>query len=716
MGGRKIVPKTSFLGGEAGPLLEGRSDLTQFQLGASTLRNFIAVKGGAITRRPPTNYVKTTQGNVEARLFGFVTDLNQTSGQFVVEVADPGSTTLTWRVIRVSGSNPVITPSGSPQTVARAVTNESFDTNDIQVTQNGLNMFVACKGFEPQILTMVPATASYNGGGLGAGTPTFVLAPYIAYSSSSRSEWFSMPYRTANISATTLAIDTASVGTGRTLTASTAIFSQSHIGAYFRVNATSVGYVRVTAVGGSAGTLQTTATVAVVSALGGTGATTDWSEGSWSEYRGWPRTITQYNGRLVFGGNTSEPDTFWMSQVDDYYQMSASTSGISDPLSFTLRSDVGHQIQWMMGGKKLTIGTTNSEWVGTVTNDGTNLSVNFDEETTHGSLPIKPTKYGYSIPFVQRTGQTVREMTFSFDADSYVTTDLNLFASHVGVTDSSGDTGEIKELAYQEGYFNTLWVRSSGGRLYGVTRDKQQQIAAWHSHDLGGAGARGTSAICVVRDTLWMVTQRLINGVSSYHVEYMQTPEVHPLLTDQIFLDGQKTSTASSTVTWSGFSHLASSNAYVVAWDADGNIVQTGVVAVDGSGVVTLTNAATTIVVGHHADAILRLLPFEGGDDPKIHMVAQKRADKAAVRLHETWGLRVGLNRIARKTGWEDNTTFKPIPFDSSEAPAITTFTGIKDVDPPTGPDHDGSFALAMQEPWPCTILSISSRVVSNEV
>lgn len=59
---RKVVQKTSFLGGEAGPKLEGRSDLAQFQLGASRIQNFIIDRSGAAARRPPSVFVKSTLG------------------------------------------------------------------------------------------------------------------------------------------------------------------------------------------------------------------------------------------------------------------------------------------------------------------------------------------------------------------------------------------------------------------------------------------------------------------------------------------------------------------------------------------------------------------------------------------------------------------------------------------------------------------------------
>jgi hypothetical protein len=718
---RKVVQKTSFLGGEAGYLLEGRSDLAQFQLGVLPGQNFISLRGGGTTRRPPTKYVKNTQADKAARLFPFVSSYDSAADIYVVEVALASATSLTFRVIRAS-DGAVYTPTGSPLTVASTI-----DLSEIQVTQSADLLFICHKSFTPQILYR--ATSA----------PTFTLEGYVAYSTGSRTAWQAVPYRDANVTATTLSIDVATVGTGRVITASTAIFpDNSVIGAFYRMKTSggTDGWFQITA-----WTSTTVVTVTVLSAISAAAsATTDWSEGAWSSYRGFPRTVTLYSQRLAWGGNTSQPDTFWMSQVSDYFQMSGGT-GISDPLNFTLASSRPNQIRWMVGGKKLTIGTSTSEWVGTVTNDGTNLFVQFDEETTHGSAPVQPQKSAYTIPFVQRAGQSIRELAFNFDNDAYEATDLTLFGSHVATAFGSWAEAtevRVKQLAYQESPFGILWVLDSEGRLFGLTRDRQQQIAAWHSHVLGGSNTGSlanhpvVTSICVVpnptgtHDRLWMVVARRINGSTVYHVEYMEDIRDHKYIVestanDPPFLDCYTTQSAASTVSWSGYTRFASSTAYVVAVDNNGTVVQAGAIAVNASGEITLTTAAVTVYVGLHRDAILRLLPIEGGDGIPINMRSAKMADSAVIRMYQTYGLRIGKNRIPRMSGNEDNTTFEPIPFVSVPTSAssfaqIQTFTGTREVQVPNDADGDLSFALAMQDPWPCTILSISTGVVANEV
>lgn len=719
---RKVVSKTSFLGGEAGYLMEGRSDLAQHQLGCSKLENFIALKGGAVTRRPGTRFVKATENNKLSRVIKYITSYNSGADIFAVEISLYDSTHILFKPIRISDNTEfAVSVNGYNATnlgggdFAIEVAS-TIDLDEIQYAQIGETMIITHQSFTPMIFYKTDAT------------PSFGIEPYVGvHGFSNVPQYYSLPYRNSNITSTTL---TASATTGTvTITASASFFDSGHVGAHFRhTEAATTGWFRVTAYSSA-----TSVTAVVTATLGGTSGTTDWQEGAWSTYRGFPRTVTFYNQRTVFGGNTSEPDTFWASQSSDYFQMHdvPGSASPADPQSFTLASQSINEIRWMVGGKKLTIGTSRSEWVGVFREDGTNLFLEFNEETTHGSARVMPEKSAYTVPFVQRSKQLLREMVFDFDSDSYVATDLNIFANHIGTAygDFEDSDVTITQMAFQESPFNVLWVIDSVGRLYGLTRDRQQQVAAWHSHVVGGEDAAVVS-ICSIpdpsgeKDRLWMVVKRTINSSTVYHLEYMDDVKPQSVVTGgasgdiKAHLDCASLATGSASSTWTGYTRFASDNAYVIAQSTGELVVHSGVLAVNGSGEITLPNSitATKVTVGLHADAEIRPLPFEGGSSPELTMHSNKRADSVAIRMHQTWGLRIGENRINRITGIEENTTFEPIPFDTASTPQLSTFTGVKIIPVPGDSEIDASFTLAMQEPWPCTILSLSPRVVMNEV
>lgn len=745
---RKVVPKTSFLGGEAGFLLQGRSDLAQFQLGCRRLQNFFAMKGGGITRRPGTRYVKNTQGDITARLIPFVFSYDSGVDIYVIEITQPTAGYLYFKVIRVS-DNAVFTVIGDiPFLVGRDTTGSgvyaTIDLTQIHYQQSADYIFMTNADMVPIMLSRVTTT------------PTFLFESYFLDAGTVSGAKYSLPYRDVNVTGITITIS-AIVGNSCTLTASSSLFNILQVGTIFRIDdgGATACYVRLGAL--------TSATVAGGSFYSdpthSTGAaTTNWNEGAWSNYRGFPRTVCLYNSRLMFGGNTSQRDTVWGSKVSNYFQMydDPTTVSSADPVIFTLNSENLNQVRWMTGGKSLTIGTTSSEWVGTISNQGTDLLVQFDQETTHGGAPIQPRRSAYTVPFVQRSGKTVREIVFDFYSNTYQATDLNIFSSHIGSPSGVFDSKNtynvyLQGMAYQESPFNILYVWDSVGRLYGLTRDKQQQIAAWHSHVFGVTayqaaltGAAALSAVvsaCSVpsvdgkSDRLWLVVKRNVNGSTKYHIEYIDDikPGKDLWLGSNIaangdvqdirsFLDCATYDTTgladvSNKTAWGAYTRFASDTAYVVAALQDGTIVYNGLIAVNGSGNLTLPVAAQQIVIGLHANAEVRLLPLEGNSDgAPLNLKSTKRIDGATIRVHETYGLMVGKDRILGKGGYSDNTTFESIIFDTTQFGLLPTFTGPKEILIPTSAETDGSFALVMQQPWPCTILAISSRVVSNEV
>lgn len=735
---RKIVSKTSFLGGEAGYLALGRSDLTQFQEGAQRIQNFIVDRSGPATRRPGSRYVKATLSNNVARGFDFVCSYDDSTLMFSMEVSYDGSN-LYFRMIRLSDMS-VITPSSG---ATQALPN-SINLNDIQYTQSADVMWLTCKGMPPLIVERTAAAA-------------FTVAALIGNDlKSTGTQFLSQPYLDDNVTATTIAISGTS-GSGLTATASAAIFKSAHIGSWWKfVDSTGViGYFLIT---GFTDTAHVTCTIPSNAALANSNATTDWAEPAWSPVRGYPRTCTIYNQRVVFGGSDYLVDTFWTTETSNYFRWqsnAAATSNpalASDPQNYQLASDKLNEIHWMVGGLSLTIGTSTSEWVGTINVDANsgNLAVQFNEQTMHGSALVQAKKMGYTIPFCQRSRKSIRELVYNFYADQYVATDLTLFSSHIGTpydqfSQISNPPIGVIQFSFSSSPFNILWAIDSVGRLYGLTRDQQQQVACWHSHVMGGIltsqdlfGLDGPNYPAQVVsiwnmpspdgtcDRLWMIVARTINGSIVYQMEYIDDIKSNPLIevggadkfgNGKTFLDCSSFHYfMSPTASITGITRFESDNAFVVAEDINGNIVQCGVLPVSSGGAITLPIAAVSACVGLAYTPEIRGLPMEGGEEPKISQRSLKRSDQVNLRLHETFGISVGGNKIMTKDGYVYNETFEEIPFDNTAPPPRPTFTGEKELTLPTGNDTDGSYAITALGPWPCTILSSSARVVWNEV
>jgi hypothetical protein len=126
----------------------------------------------------------------------------------------------------------------------------------------------------------------------------------------------------------------------------------------FSVRDTSIiGIVKITAVASS-----TSATATVIRTLVSTNATSRWSEGSFSNYRGWPIDVTiSAEERLTFTGNVSEPLTTWGSVIGDFTDFALGVND-SDGIQFTLvGTGQQNRIRWVLGKDALIIGTAGGE-------------------------------------------------------------------------------------------------------------------------------------------------------------------------------------------------------------------------------------------------------------------------------------------------------------------------------------------------------------------
>jgi hypothetical protein len=72
-------------------------------------------------------------------------------------------------------------------------------------------------------------------------------------------------------------------------------------------------------------TSSTLVPVDVIRTLGSTSTTAKWSEGAWSVYRGYPQAIALWESRLIFAGTVSDPNTIWLSTIDDFNNFDQST-------------------------------------------------------------------------------------------------------------------------------------------------------------------------------------------------------------------------------------------------------------------------------------------------------------------------------------------------------------------------------------------------------
>ena len=252
--------------------------------------------------------------------------------------------------------------------------------------------------------------------------------------------------------------------------------------------------------------------------LPSTNATTNWSESSWSPYRGYPQTVTFFEQRLVFGGNEAEPQRIWGSKVDDYENFETGL-GDSDSYAYQLASTKINKIRWMVPGEVMYVGTLGSEWkFGNRTTPTTPSYVDAKSQSTDGSANIQAIRAGNFVFFIQRGGTILRTMVYDYRNENYPTYDLSKKAEHLM------EPG-VKAMAYATRPDSILYMVMNDGSLVTVTMRTtiDSPIYAFQKWDTSGCFDDISVISGSDRDEVWVSVKRLVNGVNVYYIEQFQT-------------------------------------------------------------------------------------------------------------------------------------------------------------------------------------------------
>jgi len=270
------------------------------------------------------------------------------------------------------------------------------------------------------------------------------------------------------------------------------------------------GLVKITAV-----TSATVATVTVVKALFATTATTYWNEGAFSEVRGYPTSLCFFQQRLWFAGTAYQPQTLWSSKIDSYEDFGLGTND-DDAVSFTLASDERNQILWLVGQKKLAIGTSGGIWAAY----GDELEAAIT--ATKPPLVLKQNQYpaAYSralmvngaILFVQSSGRKLREMVFDGSQGIYTADDLTAVSDQISA-------GGIVTPAYMQDRDSMVWAVTGLGKLVSMAYEKQQNMIAWAEHVTAGIFESVDTIKGPIDDEVWVSVRRKVNGQWRRYIE-----------------------------------------------------------------------------------------------------------------------------------------------------------------------------------------------------
>ena len=450
---------------------------------------------------------------------------------------------------------------------------------------------------------------------------------------------------------------------------------------------------------------ETSVSGVVLSALGNTTATENWSEGQWSDRRGWPSAVEFHDGRLFWAGN----DKFNGSVTDAFESFDPDYEGDAAPISRSVGFGPVETINWMLSLSRLTAGTYGNEvQIKSSALDEPLTPTNFTPRKAggQGSLAIQAVDLDATGVFVQRCGKRLFEIGPSSQAAEFGVSDLTMMCPDLC---AAGIVG----IAVQRQPDTRIHAWLADGTVVILILDRSENLLCFVTYETDGDVEDVVVLPGTTEDAVYYTVKRTINGSDVRMFErWCLESEARGGTTNKMADCGIYYSGASTSII-PGLSHLEGEE--VIVWgggvdmsagDDDDQTTYTVT-----SGAVTLPSAVTTAFVG---------LPYAARfKGTKLAYVAQpgrsaigatKRIDEISVVLADTHaqGLRYGQDF---DTMWgmplvEDGTTIDTTAVNAEFEGGPTPFDGTWTT--------DARLCLKAQAPRPCTVLGVVLNMTSN--
>jgi hypothetical protein len=534
---RVAVELTNFTGGELSPRLDGRTDLTKYSSGCSTLENLVVYPHGSAARRPGSTFIAEVASSAnKTRLIPFEFSTTQT---YMLEFSNlkmrvykdkgavlEGDKTITGITqanpavvtasshgysngdeVLISGVSGMTEVNNKRFLVADKTTNtfELQDKDGVDINSTSFTAYasggVSNKVFE--LATPYTTAQLFDLKFAQSADVMYITHPEHEVEKLSRTghtswtltdvDFTKGPMQDANTTDTTLNPGATAVGTGVSLVASATTginggsgFQSTDVGRFVFLNS---GYAKITAVADT-----TNATIEILTTLSASTATADWRLGAFSDTTGHPSCVTFFEQRLVFAGTTEQPQTIFFSRSGDYENMDANIGGTvadDDAIIYTIASNQVNAIRFMTATRTLIIGTAGGEF--TVSGGGTDSAITptnilIKKQSNHGSANVDAISVGNATLFLQRAKRKIRELAYNFDVDGYIAPDMTILAEHIS-------EGGLTQIAYQQEPNQIVYATRNDGELVALTYQREQQVTAWHRHIFGGRFGNATITV-----------------------------------------------------------------------------------------------------------------------------------------------------------------------------------------------------------------------------
>lgn len=747
----------AFNAGELSPLLEGRTDLSQYARGCKTLRNFIPTVQGPLERRGGTQFMGEAKDASVCWLIPFVSDVD---AAYVLEFTD--------LAIRVWDRSGLILSAGIPLVIVTPYTEATLTRSDgtfaVTYAQSGDVMYLTCPGYKLAKLTRTSSTSwAYttidpDDGPWLDGNATESLTMYVSAATGSVTVTASAAVFTAAHVGALVRIEQKDIGglrpwepgerdvplnslrrsDGKTYEATdipaggttwyqTGAVRPTHttgkawdgpgdtrtngadnyeVGVEWQYRNAGYGIARITAYTNSTTVTATVLQEFPASLVGAGTPSYKWEFGAWGPHSEYPAHVAFFRERLTCAGKRH----VWAGVAGDFESFADKAFGevLADSgVTLLVIGAQANKITWIAPSNVLVVGTEGGEFtVGEVSTDSAFSPTNVKTEPRgeYGSNGTPPARVGGSVIFAQRGGRKLREFRYDFTSDTYESRDLTVLSQHLFTT-------SIKQMAYAGEPHAVVWLVTGGGvlpllsGLIGLTYDLKQEVWCVHPHDLGGTIASNARSVAVLPgtqsqplDEVWIAVRRTIAGASKIYIERISLPPNAATPEDRgLYGDcGLQQGFGVPVTTVSGLSHL---NGETVTVRIDNAAHPDRVVA---AGSITLERASMgSIAVGVRSPCIMETMKIETQGPQGTAQGKEKRFGQLVLRFFRTLGGKVGLSAA----GLLDTLQFRRASDPMDSGPPL--FTGDLAISCPGGFDSAGRIYYTNEQALPVTLVAI---------
>ena len=430
-------------------------------------------------------------------------------------------------------------------------------------------------------------------------------------------------------------------------------------------------------------------------------------ENAWSANRGYPSTVTFYQGRMYFGGLRSQQETVVGSWVNDILNFDTA-QGLDDQAIYaTLNGVALNAVTALFPGRSLCVFTTGGEFRFVNDNAQAITPTSFPtNQTQYGTAKIKPVMIDGNIIFVQRNLNSIRDFQFDYTQDQFNSLGLSSFAGNLvyDVQDMAAWNGSLDEeinLVFVcngvNGNVNSLTNPNTlpDGTCAVYNTRKEANVQGWTLWETQGK----FSNVGTIVESVFFLVSRSLNGTPALVFEQAE---------EGTFTDcgtGYVAATGTGTVT--GLNWLNGLQCRVIA---DG-LVLDNVTPINGQVVLTRDgyayNPVTYYEIGLNFNPTVTPMPLQTVRWPSgSNLARKKRIVRARIKVANTLGLLYNGETLS-------TSVIDTINFDSAPVP----YSGILELEDASTWDQniDKTVTFTQVDPLPFYLMYIDIELAGEQ-